>query len=67
MGGLFKDMLGSSETLFKNELALDFSFQPKVLPYREKEQRFVVNCIKPLFSEKSGKNLQRSPTIIRGD
>ena len=30
MGGLFKEMLGSSETLFKNDLALDFSFVPKM-------------------------------------
>ena len=57
MGGLFKDMLGSSETLFKNDIALDFSLQPKLLPYREKEQRFVASCIKPLFSEKSGKHV----------
>ncbi|MBI3026574.1 AAA family ATPase [Candidatus Woesearchaeota archaeon] len=57
MGGLFKDILGSSETLFKNELALDYSFQPKLVPYREKEQRFIANCIKPLFQEKNGRNV----------
>jgi archaeal cell division control protein 6 len=57
MGGLFKEMLGSSETLFKNDLALDFSFVPKIIPYREKEQRIIAGCIKPLFQEKSGKNL----------
>lgn len=57
MGGLFKDILGSSETLFKNDVALDYSFQPKIVPYREKEQRFIANCIKPLFQEKNGKNV----------
>ena len=57
MGGLFKDILGSSETLFKNDVALDYSFQPKLVPYRENEQRFIANCIKPLFQEKSGKNI----------
>ena len=57
MGGLFKDILGSSETLFKNDVALDYSFQPKLVPYREKEQRFIANCIKPLFQEKTGKNV----------
>ena len=57
MGGLFKDILGSSETLFKNDVALDYSFQPKLVPYREKEQRFIANCIKPLFQEKNGKNV----------
>ena len=57
MSGLFKDMLGSSESLFKNELALDYSFQPKLVPYREKEQRFIAGCIKPLFQQKNGKNV----------
>ena len=57
MGGLFKDILGSSETLFKNDVALDYSFQPKIVPYREKEQRFIASCIKPLFLEKNGKNV----------
>lgn len=57
MPGLFKDILGNSETLFKNELALDYSFQPKMVPYREKEQRFIANCIKPLLQEKNGKNI----------
>ena len=57
MGELFKDILGSNETLFKNDVALDFSFVPKIVPYREKEQRIIASCIKPLFQEKSGKNL----------
>ena len=57
MPGLFKDILGGNETLFKNEVALDYSFQPKIVPYREKEQRFIANCIKPLFNGKNGKNV----------
>ena len=57
MSDLFKNILGSSETLFKNDVALDYSFQPKIVPYREKEQRFVASCIKPLFQEKNGKNI----------
>ena len=57
MCSLFKDILGSSESLFKNDVALDFSFVPKLVPYREKEQRTIASCIKPLFSEKSGKNI----------
>ena len=57
MGDLFKDILGSSETLFKNDVALDFSFQPKLIPYREKEQKFIAGCIKPLFQGKTGKNI----------
>jgi cell division control protein 6 len=57
MGGLFKEILGSSETLFKNDVALDYSFQPKIVPYREKEQHFIAGCIKPLFQGKNGKNV----------
>ena len=57
MGGLFKDILRSDETLFKNDVALDFDYQPKLVPYREKEQRIVAGCIKPLFQEKNGKNV----------
>jgi len=57
MCALFKDILGSNESLFKNDVALDYSFQPKLVPYREKEQRTIAACIKPLFEEKNGKNV----------
>lgn len=57
MCGLFKDILGSSESLFKNDVALDYSFIPKLVPYREKEQRTIASCIKPLFEQKNGKNI----------
>jgi len=57
MGSLFKDILGSSESLFKNDVSLDYSFVPKIVPYREKEQRIIASCIKPLLQEKSGKNV----------
>lgn len=54
---LFKDMLSSEESLFKNELALDFSFQPKPMKYREAQQRYLASCIKPLFQDRNGRNL----------
>jgi len=54
---LFKDLLGANESLFKNELALDYSFLPKILPHRENQQRYAASCIKPLLLGKSGKNL----------
>jgi cell division control protein 6 len=54
---MFKDILGADESLFKNELALDYSFLPKLLPHREAQQRHVANCIKPLLMSKNGKNL----------
>ncbi|MBW2981029.1 AAA family ATPase [Candidatus Woesearchaeota archaeon] len=55
--GLFNDMLKSDETLFKNEVALDYEYLPKILPYREEQQRYIAACIKPLLMEKNGKNV----------
>ena len=57
MGNLFKNMLSSNESLFKNELALDFEFVPKMIPFRESQQQYVATCIKPLFAKRSGRNL----------
>ncbi|MBW2978314.1 AAA family ATPase [Candidatus Woesearchaeota archaeon] len=54
---IFKDMLKSEESLFKDEIALDYEFLPKLLPYREKEQFYLANCIKPLLTKRNGKNL----------
>lgn len=54
---LFKDMLGADESLFRNEIALDYSFMPKLAPYRESQQRQIASCIKPLFQKRNGKNL----------
>lgn len=54
---LFNDVLGSGETLFKNEDALDLDFVPKLLPYRETQQHHIANCIKPLIQERNGRNL----------
>tara|TARA_Y100000310_G_C20702141_1_gene830901 strand:- start:5324 stop:6394 length:1071 start_codon:yes stop_codon:yes gene_type:complete len=53
---LFKDMLHSDESLFRDEEALNYDFIPKILKYRENQQRHVATCIKPLFSERAGKN-----------
>ena len=54
---LFKGILHSDESLFRNELALDYSFLPKILPHREQQQRYIAAIIKPLLNEKNGKNL----------
>ncbi len=54
---IIKDFLGSSESLIKNEIALDYNYIPKLIPYREHEQRFIASCIKPLFQRRNGKNL----------
>jgi archaeal cell division control protein 6 len=54
---LFKDVLDQSKTLFKDEKALDYEFLPAILPYRENEQQYLATCIKPLFNDRSGRNL----------
>jgi cell division control protein 6 len=54
---LFKDMLRGDESLFRNEMALDFEFLPKLLPYRENEQRHFATCIAPLLQNRNGRNL----------
>ena len=54
---LFRDILHSDESLFKNELALDYSFLPKILPHREQQQRYMASIINPLLDGKNGKNL----------
>lgn len=55
--GLFDDVLRGSQTLIKNEAVLDYEFLPQIIPYRENEQQHIATCIKPLFSERSGRNL----------
>ncbi|MFH1063888.1 MAG: AAA family ATPase [Candidatus Woesearchaeota archaeon] len=54
---LFKDMLKGDESLFRNEMALDFEFLPKIIPYRETEQRYFATCIAPLLQGRNGRNL----------
>ncbi len=55
---LFKDMLNEGETLFTPNIeALDLDYLPKVLPFREREQRTVAGCIKPLFQKQNGRNV----------
>lgn len=55
--GLFEDVLKSSQSLIKNEAALDYEYLPKQIPYRESEQHYFATCIKPLFAERSARNL----------
>ena len=55
--GLFDDVLKGNESLIKNEDALDYEFLPKLLPYREQEQKYLATCIKPIFQKRSGRNL----------
>ncbi|MBU1199755.1 MAG: AAA family ATPase [Nanoarchaeota archaeon] len=55
--GLFDNILKDGESLIKMEEALDFEFLPKSLPFREKEQKFIAEIIKPLFQSRNGRNV----------
>ena len=53
--GFFEDK--GDMNLFLNSVALDYSFIPKMIPYRESQQQHIATCIKPLLQERSGRNL----------
>jgi len=57
----FDDMLKGNESLFKDESVLDYDYLPKLLPYRENQQAYIADCIKPLAAARPGKSL-----LIRG-
>ena len=57
MGDIFSNMLKSDESLFLNPIALDYDFQPKLVPFRENKQHYIASCIKPLFQDRTGKHL----------
>ncbi len=55
--GVFDKVLKEGESLIKNEQALDYDYLPKILPFREKEQRRMATCMKPLFNNNSGSSM----------
>jgi len=55
--GMFDKILKDNESLFLNELALDFTFIPPVIKFRENQQQYIASCIKHLFQKRTGKNL----------
>src|SRR3972149_9649688 len=55
--GLFNDVLGAGESLFKNEESLDPEWLPKNLPFRENQHQYIATCIKPLLNNRNGMNL----------
>lgn len=57
MGGLFDDILKHGESLFIDEVSLDFDFVPRKLLHRENQHQYIADCIKPLFNNRSGRNL----------
>jgi len=55
---MFKDMLKDNETLFTSNVeALDFDYIPKLVPFRENEQRTIAGCVKPVFQNRNGRNI----------
>jgi len=55
---MFKDMLKDTESLFTTNVeALDFDYIPKLVPFREEEQRKIATCMKPLFQKRNGRNI----------
>ncbi len=54
---LFKDMLKSGESIFRDTIALSYDYQPKILKYRENEQMRFAVAIRPLLQERNGRNL----------
>jgi len=54
---LFNNILKHNESLFLNEIFLDPSFTPPKIEHRESENEFIATCIKPLFNNRTGKNL----------
>jgi archaeal cell division control protein 6 len=54
---MFDDILKDSESLFAEPVALDYDYLPKLIPFREKEQKYIALCIKPLFANRTGKNI----------
>ncbi len=55
--GIFDNMLGSEESLFRDHVPLDYDFIPKLVPHRETEQQQIAMCIKPLVAERNGRNI----------
>ena len=54
---MFKEMLRSGETLFRDTVALDYDYQPKVLKFRENEQQRFAIAIRPLLQGHNGRHV----------
>lgn len=54
---MFKDMLQSGESIFRDSVPLSYDFQPKILYGRENEQQRFAVVIKPLLQNQNGRNL----------
>lgn len=55
--GLFDNLLSGGESVFLNEVALDFDYVPKIFKYRDNQQKYIAECIRPLLNNRDGRNL----------
>ncbi|MFC2134067.1 Cdc6/Cdc18 family protein [Bacteroidota bacterium] len=55
--GTFDKILSHDESLIKDINALDYEYIPKEIPHRVREQEQVAMAIKPLFQNRTGRNM----------
>ena len=55
--GMFDNFLQHDETIFKEQLVLDYEYLPHILKFRENQQQYIANILKPLFSSKMSSNI----------
>ena len=55
--GAFDEMLREGESLFKNESAIELDFVPKMMPFRDAQQKQVASAIRPLLQGRNGTNV----------
>src|SRR3989338_1484150 len=53
----FFNSSSGGESLFRNPIALDYDYQPKLVKYREAEMKQVAAAIRPLLQKRSGRNV----------
>ena len=54
---LFKAAQKEGGNIVLNSYVLDYDYMPKLVPYRENQQHFIAQCIKPLLSKRNARNL----------
>ena len=54
---VWNDILKDNESVFQDPVALSYDYLPKLVPFRENEQKKVAACVKPLFSRTPGRNM----------
>lgn len=54
---MFDNILKADESLFLNPQFLDIDFTPPIIKYRENEQQYIAECIKPILQKRNGRNL----------